>query len=175
MKKSKFIPKVVFLVSLLTLEVIGTVNGQNDNASLSRIILQADSLFWKAYNECATDKFEQFFTEKVEFYHDKGGITNGLAALATSMKNNLCSNPNFKLRREAVAGSMNVYPLASEGNIYGAILTGDHVFYVLEPNKPDRLDGKAKFTHLWLKESDHWKMSRILSFDHGPAQPVNKL
>ena len=110
-----------------------------------------------------------FFTNDVEFYHDKGGITNGLENLAMSMKKNLCSNENFRLRREAVAGTVKVFSLQQSNSIYGAIISGSHVFYINEKGKKERLDGLAKFTHVWLLKDNVWKMSRILSYDHGPA------
>jgi hypothetical protein len=59
-------------------------------------------------------------------------------------------------------------------NNYGAILTGEHVFYILEKGKSERLDGLAKFTHVWRFKDNEWKMHRVLSYDHGPAPYINK-
>ncbi len=89
-------------------------------------------------------------------------------------KNNLCENDSFRLRREAVEGSVRVFLLKKADTIYGAIMTGEHRFYVLEKGKSERLDGLAKFTHVWVLKDSTWKMSRILSYDHGPAPYVNK-
>ena len=47
----------------------------------SAAILERDRLFWKAYNACDVKTMGEFFTEDVEFYHDKGGPTLGLANL----------------------------------------------------------------------------------------------
>lgn len=147
--------------------------GQTNQQQLADTILHKDSLFWKAYNECDINQFSSFFSEDVEFYHDKGGITIGLESLAKSLQNNLCSNNNFRLRREAVEGTVKVFPLQNNGVIYGAILSGEHVFYIIE-NGDERLDGLAKFTHLWLLKDNAWKMKRVLSYDHGPAPYKNK-
>lgn len=133
--------------------------------ALEAAILHLDSLFWQAYNVCDVDKMSDFLTEDVEFYHDKNGLATTRGRLMESIKKGLCGNENFRLRREAVAGTIAVFPL--EG--YGAILTGEHVFYVLEKGKPERLDGLARFTHVWLYKDKAWKMARILSYDHGPA------
>lgn len=141
---------------------------QTDVQKLTSTILQKDSLFWVAYNKCDTESFPQFFYNDVEFYHDMGGMTMGLETLTAITKKNLCANNDFRLRREAVEGSVKVFPLKNSGTIYGAILTGEHVFYILEKGS-ERLDGLAKFTHVWLLKDGHWKMSRILSYDHGPA------
>ncbi|SHN33661.1 nuclear transport factor 2 family protein [Chitinophaga sp. CF418] len=136
---------------------------------LPATIIRQDSLFWDAFNKCDTVKMGSFFTEDVEFYHDNGGPTLGLTALVHTFSANLCSNQNFHLRREVVAGSCKVYPMKKAGAIYGAILSGEHVFYVLEAGKPARADGLAKFTHLWLLIDGVWKMKNVLSYDHGPV------
>lgn len=149
-------------------------HAQTEQQKLTATILHKDSLFWMAYNNCETDKLGQFFTEDVEFYHDKGGITLGLENLAASMKNNLCSNNDFRLRREVVQGTVKVFPLQKSDVIYGAILSGEHLFYIREKGKPEILDGHASFTHLWLLKDSVWKMTRILSYDHHPAAYVNK-
>ena len=78
------------------------------------------------------------------------------------MKSGLCSDPNVKLRRQAVQGSVYVYPL----NNYGAIISGEHLFYLTENGKPERLVESAKFTHVWKYENGTWRMSRVLSYDH---------
>ncbi|MGZ8517387.1 MAG: nuclear transport factor 2 family protein [Chitinophagaceae bacterium] len=143
---------------------------QTEQQELSSTILAKDSLFWRTYNNCDTSRFKNFFTNDVEFYHDKGGLTLGLEAFASSFKQNLCSNNDFRLRREVVAGTVSVFPLQKSDIIYGAILSGEHVFYVLEQGKKERLDGHARFTHVWLLKEGNWKMSRILSYDHGPAK-----
>ena len=146
---------------------------QTAEQKLTTTILYKDSLFWTAYNDCNPESFGQFFTDDVEFYHDKGGITNGLKDLVGSFKNNLCGNENFRIRREGIAGTMKVFPLQKSDTIYGAILSGEHLFYITEKDKKERISGKARFTHLWLLNNGVWKMSRVLSYDHGPAPYIN--
>jgi hypothetical protein len=141
---------------------------QKEDQQLTSTILRKDSLFWMAYNSCDTVKFREFFINDVEFYHDKGGITLGLENLLAITKKNLCGPNDFRLRREAVPGTVKVYPMQSSGVIYGAIISGEHVFYIKQAGK-ETLDGLAKFTHLWLLKNGVWKMTRVLSYDHGPA------
>ena len=161
-----------FLAScFLNLPVIAQKNEQE----LTNIILQRDSLFWKTYNSCDTANMGEFFSKDIEFYHDMGGPSSGSTSLIETFSKNLCKPDNsFRLRREAVEGTYHVYPLKQSGVIYGAILTGEHVFYILEKGKPEYLDGLAKFTHLWILKDGSWKMTRILSYDHGPAKKENK-
>jgi hypothetical protein len=93
--------------------------------------------------------------------------------LIESLDKNLCSNPNYRLRREAVAGTVKVYPMQNDNEIYGAIITGEHVFYITADGKPEYLDGDANFTHLWLLKNGEWKMARVLSYNHHPATYIN--
>jgi hypothetical protein len=153
----------------------GAAWAQQTDRELQALILRQDSLFWQAYNTCNVAAMGDFFAENVEMYHDKGGITSGLSGINTSFTNGICKpGGSFRLRREAVEGSTRVFPLKKNDAIYGAIFTGEHVFYVLENGKPERLDGLARFTHLWIKQPDGWKMTRVLSYDHGPAPYINK-
>jgi hypothetical protein len=165
--KTKYILPVLLAFVFVSFK---KANAQSAEEKLAKTILQKDSLFWQSYNNCDTTNYNQFFADDVEFYHDKGGITLGVENMALSVKKNLCGNPDFRIRREAVNGTVKVFPLEKSGEIYGAILSGEHVFYIVEKGKPPRLDGKASFTHLWILKDNAWKMTRILSYDHGPAQ-----
>jgi hypothetical protein len=147
---------------------------QSDNDKLTQTILHQDALFWESYNHCDIAKMPEFFTHDVEFYHDKGGITLGSEALVGSVEKNLCSNPDYHLRREAVEGSLQVSPLRNGKVIYGAVLSGEHYFYINEKGKPEYRDGLARFFHVWLLKDGSWKMARIISYDHGPAPSENK-
>lgn len=133
-----------------------------------------DSAFWNTYNTCDIDAMNRFFTEDIEFYHDKGGKMTGIDEFLSTSKRNLCSDENLRLRREAVAGTVQFFPLKSGEKVYGAILSGQHVFYILQTGKSPRRDGIARFTHLWIITESGWKMSRVLSYDHGPAPYVNQ-
>jgi len=170
MKRSLFIITVLLLTICCSSQRLWS---QTAEQKLTQTILYKDSLFWVAYNNCDYNNYGQFFTDDLEFYHDKGGITNGLAALTEVSKKNLCSNPDFRIRREAMPGTLKVFPMHKSDTIYGAIFSGDHFFYVTEKGK-ERLSGKASFTHLWLLQNGEWKMTRILSYDHGPAPHINK-
>ena len=146
--------------------------GQTEEQRLTATILKSDSLFWNAYNTCDTSAYHKFIASDVEFYHDKGGITLGLEKLLEITKKNLCGPSDFRLRREAVAGTVKVFPMENAGVIYGAIISGQHVFYIKQAGQ-EKLSGLARFTHLWILKDGEWKMTRILSFDHGPAPQAN--
>jgi hypothetical protein len=138
--------------------------------ALTATILHQDSLFWKAYNNCDVAGMSGFFTDDIEFYHDKGGLTVGLSNFKVALQQGLCGEGKSRLRRVAVDGTVQVFPMANNKVVYGAILSGEHVFYVKEAGKDEYLDGHAKFTHVWLLKDGVWKMARVLSYSHGPAK-----
>ena len=146
---------------------------QNRTGKTRKLPLYASTLLLNAYNHCDTAQFINYLTDDVEFYHDKGGITIGATALIKSLNKNLCSNVNYHLRREAVAGTVKVYPMQNGNEIFGAIISGEHVFYITQNGKAEYLDGDANFSQLWLLRNGTWKMARILSFNHHPAEYRN--
>ncbi len=119
----------------------------------------------ETYNNCNIDDFRAYLTKDLEFYHDKGGLTVGLEEMLALIKEGVCGNANSHLRREAVEGTVQLFPL----NNYGAILTGEHLFYLTENGQPERVVEKAKFTHIWRETDGQWKMARVVSYDHQPV------
>jgi hypothetical protein len=180
MMKKIFNPAVwIFVTTAILSGLHSPVLGQSnaidaENKRVTQTILHLDSLFWKTYNTCDIAHNGLYFTDDIRFYHDKGGITNGKTALVNSIKNNICGNPNQRVRREAVEGTVMVYPMRNGDSVYGAVISGDHYFYISENNQPEKRTGLAKFTHLWLLQNNEWKMSVVLSYDHGPAPYTNK-
>lgn len=169
MKKKNLIGGMILLCHLFVAAAIAQKPTEEEQT-----IRALDSAFWETYNTCNVEAMSKYFTDDIEFYHDKGGKMNGLDEFLAASKKNLCSDENFRLRREPVAGTVQYYPMKGDGKSYGAILSGQHVFYILQKGKSPRLDGLARFTHLWVMTESGWKMSRILSYDHGPAPYVNK-
>lgn len=135
-----------------------------------KTVTRLDSIFWVAYNKCDVETMASFIADDVEFYHDRAGVTRSKALLIPAFSNGLCGNPNSRLRREAIEGSVQVFPMDN----YGAIITGEHIFYVKEPGRDEYLDGYGKFAQLWQHTDGSWKMTRILSYDHKAPPYINK-
>ncbi|RZJ56949.1 MAG: nuclear transport factor 2 family protein [Flavobacterium sp.] len=136
---------------------------------LTTQITKLDTEAFDAYNKCDLSTFKTYFTDDLEFYHDKGGPVFTSSKLIESMESGMCGNPNWKLRREVVQGSLKVYSLHDNSRGYGAVLTGEHYFYITENGKESKT-GVTKFTHLWLLKDGRWQMSRVLSYDHRDAK-----
>ena len=114
-------------------------------------------LFTAAFVTCDEEKFRSLLTDDVEFYHDKTGPRYGedVGKLRSCPGNN-------GVKRTLVPESLEVYPISG----YGAVQIGRHTF-TREGEKGTEI---AKFVHLWKSNDGKWKLARILSFDHRPAQ-----
>jgi hypothetical protein len=122
-----------------------------------RTIASLDGAVFDAFNRCDLEKLGTFFAEDLEFYHDHDGLTRSRQSLLDGVKNNICG----KVRRELVAGSLEVYPLHG----YGAVETGVHRF--LHPgHESAEPTGEAKFVHLWQNKDGAWTITRVISYDH---------
>ncbi len=133
-------------------------------------IAHADRLLFEAvFRTCDLEALADLLTEDFEFYHDKWGFTaNSRQAFVESIRN-LCERQkkglDFRGRREIVQGSVAVYPIGE----YGAIQTGVHRFYKVVEGQSDTPAEIAKFTHLWKKDGHRWRLARVFSYDHQPA------
>jgi len=124
-------------------------------------------LFQVGFNTCDLAQFENLMADDLEFYHDKSGITNSFSQFKDVMKAGICNSSSpFKVRRELVEGSLEVFPLYDNGVLYGAIQMGEHRFFEKNMNQPEKAGSIAKFTNLWILENNQWKLKRILSYDH---------
>lgn len=161
MKKSTF---------LITLFII--LFGQLVRAQLSpedplfqKVIVLDSILFKEGFNNCNFKALEKVTARDIEFYHDQGGITLGKEDFLETTRKNICSI-DYKPIRKLVEESLQVYPLKSNGQIYGAIQSGIHAFYAKKEGKEPYLTSTASFTHLWLQQEGEWILKRVLSYDH---------
>jgi hypothetical protein len=161
MRSSTTILKVL-IFSVILFTGVNKISAQAGNDSLANRelyneIAKMDSILFNAFNSRDVAKFGSFFTQDLEFYHDKGGLT-GYEYTMNFMKD--VAKNNNGLRRELVKGSLEVYPIPG----YGAMEIGAHTFCHPENGKQDC--GTFKFVHIWKKENGTWKISRVISYDH---------
>ena len=137
--------------------LVNTKFNNNSSDSLYKEIAHMDSVLFNAFNNRDMETFKKCFAEDLEFYHDKGGLTD-YSYTINSFKNTI--DRNNGLRRELVQGSLEVYPIPG----YGAMQIGAHTFCHPENGKMDC--GTFKFVHIWKKINNEWKITRVVSYDH---------
>lgn len=130
----------------------------SEDPDLFHTIEALDAKEFDAYNRCDLKAFGSFFPEKLEFYHDNGGLTDDTReSLVESVRKYICG----KVRRDVVPGTLKVYPLHG----FGAVEMGVHRFH--HPGHDDTEGvGEAQFIQLWQYEDGAWKVTRVISFDH---------
>ena len=158
-------PKSYHLILLLLAAMVvaglrtNAQQGQNTvaNQDLYQEIANQDSIVFAAFNSRNIELFKTKFSGDLEFFHDKGGLTNYDHTI-----NFLKSTAQSKsdLKRELVKGSLEVYPIPG----YGAMQIGQHRFCHLENGKQDC--GTFKFVHIWKKNDNQWIITRVVSYDH---------
>ena len=132
-----------------------TKNYKPDNPELYQEIVNADSLFFNAYNTCEKnlDTYAAYFSDNIEFYHDKGGIMTSKPDIIAATKKNICG----KVTRELVKGSIEVYPIKD----FGAIEMGLHKFH--NSAEPNAISKAGRFMVVWKSENKTWKIVRVVS------------
>jgi uncharacterized protein DUF4440 len=127
---------------------------------LFETVVRLDRQLFDAYNNCDLVTLGKLVTDDLEFYHDKTGLATGRQVFLDSIRNNICG----KVRRVLVPGSLEVHRL----NEYGAVEIGTHRFE--HPGHEEEGVGEAKFVMLWRLKGGEWKLTRVISYDHGPAK-----
>ena len=158
-------------IVLILLVTSGTLHAQlavTDDLYL--VLKQQDSiLFHAAFNTCDDAVMTAMFTEDFEFYHDKGGITEGRETFLKQFRENCAGREAGQpqpSKRILFPKSLEVHPLKNNGVLYGAIQHGMHEFEFLNGNGEYQKGDIARFTHLWILEQGKWKVKRELSYDH---------
>ncbi len=134
-----------------------TNSPSDDSKVLSDTIAQMDAKAFAAFNAHDLDQLMSMFARELEFYHDKGGLTN-YDQTREGFRKMFASMPD--IHRELLPGSLKIYPIKD----FGAIEVGTHRFCHKEQGKDEC--GEFPFVMIWKKERDTWTMSRVVSYGH---------
>lgn len=129
------------------------------SGELYQTIAALDAQVFDAFNARDVERLMSWFAPDMEFYDDGGD--DALSDFAATKKGFVELFRNVPdLRRELVPGTLEVYPLKG----YGAIEVGQHRFCHKENGKLDC--GVTKFSMVWRKTGETWKLARVLSYAH---------
>lgn len=120
---------------------------------LYQTIVQLDSIFFAAYNNCDVEKQRELISEDLEFYHDQGGLSTSKEDILKALETNICG----KVTRELVEGSIEVHAIPD----YGAVQMGLHKFHNSE--EPNAISKPSKFVTIWKRDDDDWQITRVIS------------
>lgn len=167
-------PYKTFILLILTFSITVVTAQQTDTlktkkakpeveiaqTALYNEIVQADSTLFHAFNMCDSLTYKKYFTDDLEFYHDIGGLSVGLAIEIEEFRQ-MCTRGNH-IRRELVKSSLEVYPIKN----YGAVEIGIHRFFHTNKGESEKPSGTYKFIQVWQKKDSQWKISRVISYGH---------
>lgn len=90
-------------------------------------IIEMDSIFFSAYNNCDIQKQTAIYADELEFFHDKGGLITSKKEVLESTEKFICN----KVTRKVLKKTIEVYPIKD----YGAVEIGFHEFYNNQESK----------------------------------------
>ncbi|RTQ46305.1 nuclear transport factor 2 family protein [Hymenobacter gummosus] len=129
------------------------------DAALYRTIAGLDSAMFVAFNQHDAARLQTFFAEDLEFYHDKGGLSN-FEQTMQGFRRLFEQNRTTGLHRVLVPGTLEVYPIKG----YGAVETYQHRFCHRENGRDDC--GTFRNMMVWRLQNGQWKITRVVSYDH---------
>ena len=141
--------KILFL--LITLFSYCSGYAQIDD--LYQTVSRLDSTFFHAYNDCDLLTQAQFYSDNIEFFHDKSGLDTSKQNILANTKKYICG----KVTRELVKGSLEISPLPG----YGAVEIGQHMFH----NNQEKNDTPhaSKFVIVWRNNNGRWTITKVIS------------
>ncbi len=136
---------------------------------VAAITAQDRRLFTLVFDHCDMTALGGLLSDDFQMLHDKGGLIPTRAAFLEGIQKTWegrATGQNVQARREVVPGSEAIYAMSGDR----ALHTGLHRFYGLTPGKPDQLRETGRFFHEYRLEKGSWKLARVYSYDHRPAE-----
>jgi ketosteroid isomerase-like protein len=127
------------------------------SGELFEAVARMDRHLFDAFNAHNVDRLMALAAKDAEFYQDNDGMKN---YQQTFDEFKVVFASNADIRRELVDGTLEVYPIKD----YGALEVGQHRVCQTENGKEHC--AVFKFTMLWQKTDDSWKLSRVISYGH---------
>lgn len=155
------------IVSLAVLGASGEVRAQTipqngdglRSGPLFEALARLDSaLFEASFVTCDAAKANAIFTDDVEFYHDKDGLSVGEQVRENTRRLTASCPGKHGVTRTIVPGTLRVYPIAG----HGALQVGTHRF----DERGAATSTVAQFISLWRLQDGQWRLARVISFDH---------
>ena len=124
---------------------------------LYQMVARLDTEMFAAFNAHDVDKLMAYFADNLEFYHDKGGLSN-FAQTKAGFARLFAQSPD--ITRTLVPGTLEVYPVKN----YGATHIATQRFCHVENGRNDC--GNSKFVMVWQQQAGTWRITRVVSYDH---------
>lgn len=123
-------------------------------SELYKTILSLDKELFDTYNSCSLnlEKHASFYSDDIEFFHDKGGLSTSKEEIMEAIKKNICG----KVTRELIEDSIEIHEIPN----YGVIVIGHHKFNNLIEKSTSE---PSKFILFWKQTDSNWKLTKVVS------------
>lgn len=142
-----------------------TFDRNEETEALWRAVLAADTALFAAFNAGDAAGSEPYFSDRLEFFHDSGGLA-GKAQTMKQFREN-AARTQVRVRRELLPEGLAIYPVPG----VGAMQIGQHRFCSRERQAngefaPEQCSVYG-FSHVWEQTADgRWQLLRVLSYGH---------
>lgn len=141
------------------------LDAKDEAAQLRREVLAADAALFAAFNAGDAAAMAPFFSERLEFFHDTGGLSGYEQSLRQFAQN--FARPGLKLRRELLPEGLEVHPLPG----IGAMQIGRHRFCSRERQADGHWGEEGcsvyGFSNVWERSPEgRWRLLRVMSYGH---------
>ena len=120
-------------------------------------VAKLDAEMFAAFNTHDVDKLMSYFAPNLEFFHDKGGLSD-FSQTKAGFTRLFAQSPDIS--RTLVPSSLEVFPVKG----YGAVHIATQRFCHVENGREDC--GNSKFVMVWQQQAGTWKITRVVSYDH---------
>ena len=136
------------------------------DADVAAVKARDARIFEAAFLTCDKDALRDVMMENLEFYHDKYGIiARDRAAFIDGTIPDCEARKAGQLpylERRLDADSMVVRRIGDDA----LMQTGTHSFWLRPPGEELRPVETGVFTHIWVRDGDRLRISRVISYDH---------
>jgi len=136
--------------------------GQSKDPAQARLeaeISAADARLFGGLNARDIGPLKEGFSPRLEFYHDRSGVTGYADNIAIFEKNFRAPN---RIRREALPETVEIFPAGPDH----AMHIGKHRFCNKPAGTAPEECGVYRFSMVWERDGGQWKLLRVLSYGH---------
>lgn len=122
-------------------------------------VMEADRRMFEAFNRRDAGALATFFSDRLEFFHDRGGLAGKVQTMAQLGAN--FGRLDRSVRRELLPEGLEIHPLPG----IGAMQIGRHRFCSREGTQPEQCSVYG-FSTVWEEAPSGWQQLRVMSYGH---------
>lgn len=132
---------------------------KGEHERIWQAVMEADRRMFDAFNRRDAATLAGFFSDRLEFFHDLGGLSGKTQTMGQLGAN--FGRRDRTVRRELLDEGLEIHPLPG----IGAMQIGRHRFCSRDGDQPEQCSVYG-FSTVWEETSAGWQQLRVLSYGH---------